>query len=123
MKTALLMASAAVVIVAAAPAVVIVAAPPAHADTTAADQAFLNTLRQAGLTYLNPDRAISAGKMVCQLADEGMEGVEIVQNLQAQNPGFAGDGAAKFTALAAQSYCPEKLTSESVAPPARDGNA
>jgi hypothetical protein len=123
MKTTLLMAGAAVVIATTAPAQVIAAAAPAHADTTATDQAFLNTLRQAGLTYLNPDRAISAAKSVCQLADEGMEGVEIVQNLQAQNPGFGGDGAAKFTALAAQAYCPEKLTSENAAPPPKDGNA
>jgi hypothetical protein len=101
MKTALLMASAAVVI-----AVV----PPAHADITGIDQAFLTTLGQAGLVYMSPDRAITAAKSVCELVDEGMRGVEIVQKLQDSNPGFEGDGAAKFAALAAQAYCPQKLT-------------
>ncbi len=113
MKTALLLASAALVIGTAA---------PAHADITGTDQAFLNTLSQAGLTYLNPDRAISAAKSVCQLADSGMDGAEIVKDLQDRNPGFQGDGAAKFTALAAQAYCPGKLTGGNEAPAPKGGN-
>lgn len=102
MRLVLLLASAAVVIATAAPAY---ADPP-----TAKDQAFLNALTQAGLTYLNPDRAITAGKQVCSLADGGMTGEEIVKNLQDKNPGFQGPGAAKFAAIAASAYCPEKLT-------------
>ncbi|MCV7093434.1 DUF732 domain-containing protein [Mycobacterium interjectum] len=101
MRLVLLMASAAVVIGTAA---------PAYADPTPKDQAFLTALSQAGLTYLNADRAITAGKQVCSLADGGMTGEEIVKNLQDRNPGFQGPGAAKFAALAASAYCPEKLT-------------
>ncbi|BBX61473.1 hypothetical protein MSAS_06470 [Mycobacterium saskatchewanense] len=101
-------------------AVAIGAAAPAHADLTSKDQAFLNTLNQAGLVYLSPDRAVTAGKSVCTLADNGMDGAEIVQNLQEKNPGFQGDGAAKFTALAAQAYCPEKLTSGDAPAPKND---
>lgn len=89
-------------------AVVIGTAGPAHAD--AKDQAFLTALTQAGVTYMNADRAITAGKQVCSLADEGMTGEEIVKNLQDRNPGFQGPGAAKFAAIAASAYCPEKLT-------------
>ena len=101
MRLLLLLASAAVVIGTAA---------PAYADPTAKDQAFLTALTQAGLTYLNADRAITAGKQVCSLADDGMTGEEIVKNLQDRNPGFQGPGAAKFAAIAASAYCPEKLT-------------
>ena len=85
-------------------------AAPAYADPDSKDQAFLNALSQAGLTYLNSDRAITAGKQVCSLADGGMTGEEIVKNLQDRNPGFQGQGAAKFAAIAASAYCPEKLT-------------
>ncbi len=114
MKTALLTAGVALVIGTAA---------PAHADLTGKDQAFLTTLRQAGLVYMNPDRAVAAGKSVCQLADGGLDGAEIVKDLQDRNPGFQGDGAAKFTALAAQAYCPEKLTSGDETPAPKSGNA
>jgi hypothetical protein len=101
MRLLLLLASAAVVIGTAA---------PAYADPSAKDQSFLNALTQAGLTYMNADRAITAGKQVCSLADDGMTGEEIVKNLQDRNPGFQGPGAAKFAAIAASAYCPEKLT-------------
>jgi hypothetical protein len=103
-------------------AVAIGTAAPADADVTAKDQAFLTTLHQAGLVYMNPDRAIAAGKSVCDLADGGMEGADIVKNLQDKNPGFHGDGAAKFVALAAQAYCPQKLTGGEDNPP-KGGNA
>ena len=101
MRLVLLLASAAVVIGTAA---------PAYADPDAKDQAFLTALTQAGLTYMNADRAITAGKQVCSLADGGMTGEEIVKNLQDRNPGFQGPGAAKFAAIAASAYCPEILT-------------
>jgi len=103
-------------------ATVIGTAGPAYADPDGKDQAFLNALGQAGLTYMNPDRAISAGKLVCSLADGGMTGEEIVKNLQDRNPGFQGQGAAKFAAIAASAYCPEKLTqTEDQGPPPKAG--
>lgn len=106
------------VLLLAAAAVVIGTAAPAHADPTPKDEAFLNALSQAGLTFLNADRAITAGKQVCSSADDGLTGEEIVKNLQDRNPGFQGPGAAKFAAIAASAYCPEKLsqTEESQAP-------
>ncbi|OBG35984.1 DUF732 domain-containing protein [Mycobacterium sp. E3198] len=114
MRLVLLMASAAVVIGTAA---------PAYADPTANDQAFLTALSQAGLTYLSADRAITAGKQVCKSADDGMTGEEIVKALQDKNPGFQGPGAAKFAAIAASAYCPEKLsqTEDGTPPPKPSG--
>ncbi|MBW0011700.1 DUF732 domain-containing protein [Mycobacterium sp.] len=105
-------------------AAVIATAAPGYADPDSKDQSFLNALSQAGLTYLNPDRAITAGKQVCSLADGGMDGEEIVKNLQERNPGFQGLGAAKFAAIAASAYCPEKLTqTEDQGPPPKGGAA
>lgn len=91
-------------------AVVIGTAAPADADIDATDQAFLVALQKAGLTYQDPGRAIAVGKMVCDLVDVGMPGSDIVKDLQDYNPGFAGDGAAKFTAIAAEAYCPKSLS-------------
>ncbi|OIN82627.1 DUF732 domain-containing protein [Mycobacterium malmoense] len=104
-------------------AVAIGTAAPAHADIDGKDQAFLTTLSQAGLTYMNPDRAVAAGKTVCNLADGGMTGEEIVKNLQDRNPGFEGQGAAKFAAIAVSAYCPEKLNGEGQGPARKTGNA
>lgn len=90
-------------------ATMIAVAAPAHAHADGNDQSFLVALQQAGLSYQDPDRAVSAGKQVCDLVDGGMTGVDVVKNLEQYNPGFAGNGAAKFTAIAAEAYCPNAL--------------
>jgi hypothetical protein len=104
-------------------AAVIGTAAPSYADPDGKDQSFLNALSQAGLTFMNPDRAIAAGKTVCDLANGGMTGEEIVKNLQDRNPGFQGPGAAKFTAIAASAYCPEQLTPADQGPAPKAGGA
>jgi Protein of unknown function (DUF732) len=90
-------------------AAMIATAAPGNADIQGTDQAFLTALQQAGLTYQDPERAIAVGHTVCRLADEGMTGADLVKHLQEYNPGFEGDGAAKFTAIAASAYCPKSL--------------
>src|SRR5271156_2175398 len=89
-------------------AAAIALAAPAHADPSpsptqtpdpAVDADFLAQLRQAGLSY---------------------QDTNIVNNLQLRNPGFSGNGAAKFTAIAANAYCPHYLTGEG-RPPKADG--
>jgi Protein of unknown function (DUF732) len=101
-------------------AATITMAAPAYADpdtdsNTSADADFLNQLKQAGLTYQDPAKAISAAKTVCQLVDDGTPDTEIVNNLQLRN-GFTGNGAAKFTSIAAAAYCPKYLTGEGRGP-------
>jgi hypothetical protein len=105
---------------------VVAMAAPAYADpdtdagtdkgTSAADTDFLNQLKQAGLTYQDPAKAISAAKTVCQLVDDGTPDTDIVNNLQLRNPGFSGIGAAKFSTIAAGEYCPKYLTGEGRGP-------
>jgi Protein of unknown function (DUF732) len=88
-------------------------AGPAHADVTGTDQAFLLTLKQAGLSYGDPEGAVNAGKAVCGMVTRGMTGVEIVKNLQDFNPDLEGPGAGQFVALSAQAYCPTALAQKS----------
>ena len=90
-------------------------AAPAYADINN-DQDFLTDLRQAGLTYQDPDHAITAAQSVCQLLDEGKSDAEVVTELRNRNPAFQGPGAARFTLLAAAHYCPKYLTGEDRGP-------
>ena len=82
-------------------------AAPAYADSS--DDQFLASLHAAGITYPDPDRAIAAGKSVCKMADEGKQMVDVVSTIQSLNPGLHGDNAARFTAIAANVYCPKAL--------------
>jgi Protein of unknown function (DUF732) len=103
-------------------------AAPAHADPAPGpsdnDAQFLSELKAAGITFQDPAAAISVAKDVCDLVNKGTPDTEIVNNLQLRNPGFVGNGAAKFTALAAASYCPKYLTGEGrpPKPPGAVGN-
>ncbi|OBK27984.1 hypothetical protein A5634_21340 [Mycobacterium asiaticum] len=81
---------------------------PAHADANQ-DQAFLVSLGAAGISYKDPDSAIAAGKKVCEMANEGKSGIEVVKVLQDGNPGLTQTNAAKFTAISAGVYCPAQL--------------
>lgn len=86
-------------------------AAPAQADpaTDAVNATFLASLQAAGITYTEPDHAISAGKMVCRLIEMGKSGPEIVAILQARNPALTAERAGQFAAIAARSYCPRDL--------------
>ncbi|MCV7099639.1 DUF732 domain-containing protein [Mycobacterium palustre] len=80
----------------------------ARADSN--DDAFLVSLNAAGITYPDPARAISAGKWVCQAVGQGTQMADVVKKVQAQNSGLHGDNAARFTAIAANVYCPQALS-------------
>jgi hypothetical protein len=91
-------------------AVMIGMAVPAHADAT--DDRFLATLQAAGITAPEPDKAIAAGKWVCNMVHLGDPMVDVVKTVQTSNPGLSGDNAAKFTAIAANVYCPATLSGQ-----------
>ncbi|MEY8016097.1 DUF732 domain-containing protein [Mycobacterium servetii] len=91
-------------------ATVLAASPLAHADSDDDDPTvFLATLRNAGIAYKSPDRALKAAQTVCGLASAGTSEPEILKDIRELNPGFTLDGAAKFTEAAARSFCPEQL--------------
>jgi len=83
-------------------------ARPAHADANQ-DQAFLASLGASGITYKDPASAIAAGKTVCDMANQGKSGIEVVKAIQDGNPGLTQEHAAQFTAIAANVYCPAQL--------------
>ncbi len=83
-------------------------AAPAYADSN--DDAFLASLQAAGITYQSTDRVIAAGKSVCKMVDQGKQMVDVVKTVQNLNPGLHGDNAARFTAIAANVYCPQALS-------------
>ncbi|MBS4730213.1 DUF732 domain-containing protein [Mycobacterium sp. SM1] len=99
-----------VVVVSSAIAAIGVAAP-AYADPDGDDASFLAALKQAGITYASPDRAISAGKAVCDQLSDGATAPDLVHQLTSVNPGFTGNGAIKFAGIAASVYCPAQLQS------------
>jgi hypothetical protein len=89
-------------------------AGPAHADpgaeqAGAGESAFLASLRSAGITYADPGQAVTAAQAVCGFADRGETGLQIIQDVKANNPGVSTDGATKFVAISAQSFCPHQL--------------
>jgi Protein of unknown function (DUF732) len=56
----------------------------------------------------DPDRAIAAGKAVCTMAvDQGMRMENVIIAIHNSNPRLSWDEAAKFTAIAANTYCPQ----------------
>ena len=82
-------------------------AAPAHADSN--DDQFLSLLEASGITFQSPDRVIATGRLVCKLADQGKQMQDVVNIIQSSNPGLHGDNAARFTAIAVDSYCPNRL--------------
>lgn len=94
-------------------AAIIVLAAPARADSDDNDDgAFLAALTKAGITYQSPERAVAAGKKVCDLASGGKSQLEILRDIRDLNPGFTLDGAAEFTEAAANAYCPDQLSTD-----------
>ncbi|MGD1237485.1 DUF732 domain-containing protein [Mycobacterium seoulense] len=94
-------------------AAVIGLAGPAYADGS--DDAFLATVHAAGLTYSDPDQAITSGRSVCKLVSEGAKLSDIVRMIQMLNRGLQGDDATRFAAIAANSYCPQALSASDAA--------
>ncbi|WP_082951786.1 DUF732 domain-containing protein [Mycobacterium sp. 852002-51057_SCH5723018] len=86
-------------------------AVPARADSN--DDAFLVSLHAAGITFPDPARVVAAGKWVCQAVGQGTQMADVVKTIQSQNAGLHGDNAARFTAIAANVYCPQALSTTS----------
>jgi hypothetical protein len=77
---------------------------------TGDDADFLAELGRAGITYSDTDRAVAAGKAICDQMDGGKSAADLVENLTDVNPGFTRASAVKFTVIAAGTYCPKYLT-------------
>jgi hypothetical protein len=84
----------------------------AYADST--DDEFIATIQAAGISFPDPVQVIAAGKWVCEKAGQGTQMVDVVKDVQRLNPGLSQEKAAKFTAIAANVYCPKALSTNVV---------
>ena len=84
-------------------------AVPGSANADANDDSFIASLKSAGITFQSPEAAISAGRSVCDMMDQGATGADVVDALRKKNPGITTDGAERFTAIAARAYCPNRI--------------
>jgi len=94
----------------------IVVAAPAYADPDldappgdANNGVFLSDLHQVGITFPNPSQALKAGKTVCGLLSHGESGLQLVDDLRANNPALTTNGAVQFATISAKSFCPQQL--------------
>lgn len=90
-------------------------AAPAHGDpgdNPPGDTAFLAALANAGISVPNPGQAIASAQAVCGLMRNGETGLQVLTDVKKQNPALTLDGAALFTAIASNAYCPEHLGQE-----------
>lgn len=86
-------------------------AMPAHADST--DDAFIASLKAAGITYSDPDTAVGAGKWVCDKVNGGTDMSSVIKTLATKNAALNPAKATKFAAIAANAYCPDAISSTS----------
>jgi Protein of unknown function (DUF732) len=89
---------------------------PAHADPGVDDApsndnngVFLSDLQRVGISYGDPNQAISAGQAVCAHIHNGMSGLHLIKHLQENNPALTENGAAQFATISAKAYCPRQL--------------
>ncbi|UQX12701.1 DUF732 domain-containing protein [Candidatus Mycobacterium methanotrophicum] len=94
----------------------IILAVPAHAgpgtdEPPGSDNngVFLADLQKVGISYGDPNQAISAGQAVCGLVNRGMSGLHLLKHLRESNPALTESGAAQFATISAKSYCPRQL--------------
>jgi hypothetical protein len=92
-------------------AAIIGTAIPAHADST--DDAFIASLKAAGISYSDPDAAVGAGKWVCDKVNGGTDMSDVVKTLTTKNTSLNPAKASKFAAIAANAYCPDAISSAS----------
>lgn len=83
----------------------LVAAGTANAGT--ADDQFLASLHQQGISFGNTHSAINVAHYVCDALGQGMEPSQISEQLVSHNPGIDRQSALLITVDAAQSYCPQ----------------
>jgi hypothetical protein len=94
-------------------AAVIGLAAPAHADST--DDSFIASLKAADISFSDPDAAVGAGKWVCDKVNGGTDMSSVVKTLTTKNASLNPDKAGKFAAIAANTYCPDAVSTTSSA--------
>jgi uncharacterized protein DUF732 len=79
-------------------------APIAHAD--AADDAFVSALRNKGIHFGSPEKAVIAAREVCGELDNGKTTAQVASTIQG-NSGLDGYHAGYFVGASIRAYCPK----------------
>jgi hypothetical protein len=82
------------------------APPPSIASTPDQDNAYVQALKDRGISFANPEAAIYNGKLVCDDIRLGMTVPQIVAAFRASNPALGGD-ADNYVTISVHTYCPQ----------------
>jgi Protein of unknown function (DUF732) len=80
--------------------------PPSIASTPDQDNAYVQALKDRGISFANPDAAIYNGKLVCENMRIGMTVPQIVAAFRASNPALGAD-ADNYVSISVHAYCPQ----------------
>ncbi len=80
------------------------AAPSSIASTPDQDNKYVQDLNDHGISFANPEAAISNGKTVCDDIRRGVSVPQIVNAFHASNPGLDGD---TYVSISVRAYCPQ----------------
>lgn len=94
-------------LIAGAAAGLIVGTAPAHADTTT--DAFLNALGDAGITNIDPARAVEVGQSLCPLLADRSQNTADIASTVADRLGRPLGPATMFTGIAVGFFCPRAV--------------
>ena len=87
--------------------VVGVAAPTAHADAVDSSN-FLGALSSRGITFASGQRAIVAGREVCDELDQGRQASDIANDVMTQT-NLDGYHAGFFVGVSIAAFCPRHI--------------
>jgi hypothetical protein len=79
---------------------------PTIASTPDQDNAYVQALKDRGISFANPDAAIYNGKLVCENMRIGMTVPQIVAAFRASNPALGAD-ADNYVSISVHAYCPQ----------------
>jgi len=79
---------------------------PSIASTPDQDNAYVQALKDRGVSFANPEAAIYNGKLVCDDIRIGMTVPQIVAAFRASNPAL-GDDADTYVTISVHTYCPQ----------------
>jgi Protein of unknown function (DUF732) len=80
--------------------------PPSIASTPDQDNAYVQALKDRGISFANPDAAIYNGKLVCENIRVGMTVPQIVAAFRTSNPALSDD-ADTYVSISVHTYCPQ----------------
>lgn len=78
--------------------------PTSITSTADQDKKYIEDLNQQGITFDNPDNAVTNGKMVCDDLRRGVTVPQIISEFKASITNLA-DKADKYVAISVRSYC------------------